>query len=144
MGLAGLLLAIVFLGCGPQPPIQESARVPALSAVLAVDKAVYASGEPLQLIFEIVNRGAQPVTLRFASAQRYDVVVQEGQGREVWRWSSDKAFAQVLGEETLAVGGRLTYRITVREPFPPGRYRIIGVISAIGERLSASTEIDIR
>lgn len=143
-GLAGLLLALGLLGCGHQPLVSESAGTPSLGVVLAADKAVYAQGEPIELILEVVNHGAQPITLRFSSAQRYDVVVQAVQGHEVWRWSSDRAFAQVLGEETLAAGRNLTYRISVREPLPPGRYLIVGIMTVIGEQLSASTEITVR
>jgi hypothetical protein len=143
--LGALLWAIGgLMGCH-QRSVQGSAAAPGVSVRVAADKAVYAQGEPIQLTLEVVNHGAQPVTLRFPTAQRYDVVVREPQGRQVWRWSADQMFAQVLGEETLAAaGGRLTYRVAVREPLPAGRYAVIGSVPLIGGALAASTEIDIR
>lgn len=145
VGLAALLWAVGgLMGCH-QRPVQGSAGAPGVSVRVAADKAVYAQGEPIQLTLAVVNHGAQPVVLRFPTAQRYDVVVRERQGRQVWRWSADQMFAQVLGEETLAAaGGQLTYRVSVREPLPPGRYAVIGSVPVIGGALAASTEIEIR
>jgi hypothetical protein len=106
------------------------------------DREAYPAGEPLVLTLQVVNRSPQPVHLTFRTTQRYDLLVQDPRGRQVWRWGTGRAFAQVLGEETLApAGGRLTYRITVRERFPPGRYTLIGIIPADEGPITASTDI---
>jgi len=109
----------------------KSPGLAGLGLVLKADKETYGQGEHINLILHVINRGAEPVTLHFLSAQRYDVAVKNLEGREIWRWSNGQMFAQVMGEETLQPGKRaLTYRITVRERFPPGRYTVIGMIPA--------------
>jgi len=82
----------------------------------------------------LLNRGSQPVRLLFATSQRYDFVVKDDAGNEVWRWSADQLFAQVLAEETLAPGGTLTFGETWDQrdnsgaQVAPGPYVIEGVI----------------
>ena len=113
--------------------------------VLKADKDRYRPGEPIAVTLQLVNRSPERVTLQFRTAQRYDVRVQDAQGREVWRWSADQMVAQVLGEETLLRGRPpLTYRVTVREYLPAGRYAIIGVIPAEPGPISASIDIHIQ
>lgn len=112
--------------------------------VLEADKGTYTQGDPMTLTLRVVNRSPQPVSLQFRDAQRYDLVVQEPEGHEVWRWAAGRVFAQVVGEETLQpAGGELTYRITVSERFPPGGYTVIGIIPAEDGPLSASIRISI-
>jgi hypothetical protein len=145
--MTGLMAALLvgLLACGSQQPVQTSPGATAVNVTLTADKAVYARDEPIQVTLEVVNHSAQPVTLRFPTAQRYDAVVHAVDGRQVWRWSSDQVFAQMLGEETLAAaGGQRTYHVAVREPLSPGHYIVVGSIPTMGTRLSASTEIDIR
>jgi hypothetical protein len=122
----------------------ESPKRTDVDLVLEADKVTYTQGEPVTLTLRVVNRGLEPVSLQFRDAQRYDLVVQDPQGHEVWRWAAGRVFAQILGEETLPpAGGELTYRITVRERFPPGHYRAIGLIPTEEELLSASIRISI-
>jgi hypothetical protein len=54
-------------------------------------------------------------------------------------------FAQVMGEETLQpTRGEVAYRITVREPFPRGRYTVIGMIPAEEGPMSANIKITVQ
>ena len=122
----------------------KSPGLAGLGLVLKADKETHGQGEPIKLTLHVTNRGTDPVTLRFLSAQRYDVAVKNLKGQEVWRWSSGQMFAQVMGEETLQPGRRArTYRITVRERLSPGRYAVIGTIPAQEELLSESITISI-
>jgi len=122
----------------------KSPGLAGLGLVLKADKETYAQGDPIKLILHVTNRGTEPVTLYFLSAQRYDVAVKNLEGQEIWRWSNGRMFAQVMGEETLQPGRRArTHRITVRERFSPGRYTVIGTIPAQEELLSESITISI-
>jgi hypothetical protein len=60
---------------------------------------------------EVVNHGPRPVTLQFRDSQRYDFLIWNVQGQEVWRCSADQLFTPMLGQEILPPdGGKLTYR----------------------------------
>jgi hypothetical protein len=149
LGSALVIMGII-LGC-QSPPGGQDAAVEAragtadVSLLLRASQAVYAQGEPLPLTLEVVNQSARPVTLKFRTAQRYDLLIQNAQGQEVWRWSAEQMFAQVLGEETLPPnGGKLTYRVVTRESLPPGSYTVIGVVPAVDARLSARLQITIQ
>ena len=138
-----LLLLDLLTGC----PAQQTASSPMeseVSVILAADKRMYAQGEPLELIIGLMNRTSRPLTLRFGTAQRYDFLVRDRRGQQVWRWSTERSFAQVLGEETVAPGGELVYSVTVHQQFPAGRYTVTGIIPAAEGRVSASMEIEIR
>jgi len=122
----------------------KSAGLAGLGLVLKADKETYAQGEPIKLTIHVINRGTEPATLHFLSAQRYDVAVKNLKGQEIWRWLNGQMFAQVMGEETLQPGRRAwTNRITVRERLSPGRYTVIGTIPAQEELLSESITIRI-
>ncbi len=55
----------------------------------------------------------------------FEILVQDRQGRVVWRWSNGKFFAQVLGKEVLKPsGGELLYRANVEGRFFPGIYQL--------------------
>ncbi len=73
------------------------------------------------------------MTLSFSSAQRFDLWLEDSSGRELWRWSDGRMFAQVVGSETLEPGGRtLLYRVDVPAPEEAGRYRLVGELTILG------------
>jgi hypothetical protein len=98
--LAALALALL-PACTPPP-----AAAPAPgggSGALVTTLQVEAAADTARFILTITNASAAPVTLEFATAQRYDFAVLDG-AREVWRWSAERGFGQALGSETLAAG----------------------------------------
>jgi Intracellular proteinase inhibitor len=116
-----------------------------LILLLTASKAVYAEGEPVELTLQVVNRSPRPVTLQFRDSQRYDFLIQNAQGQEVWRWSANQMFAQILGQETLSSdGGKLTYRIVARATLMRGSYAVTGVVPAIDAQMSARLEVTIQ
>jgi hypothetical protein len=116
-----------------------------LILLLTASKAVYAEGEPVELTLQVVNRGPRPVTLQFRDSQRYDFLIRNTQGQEVWRWSADQMFAQVLGQETLSPdGGNLTYRVVARATLRRGSYTVMGVVPVIDAQMSALLEVTIQ
>jgi Intracellular proteinase inhibitor len=148
--LGGVLLISGFvIGCRLPPAGQEvGAAAPSgisdVSLPLKATKPVYAQGESLDLTLEVVNHSRRMVTLGFRTAQRYDFVIQNAQGQEVWRWSAEQMFAQMVGLETISAdGGKLTYRTVVRERFVGGVYTVIGIVAAGEARMSARIEITI-
>ncbi len=96
------------------------------------------------MTLRLTNRTDQEIPLPFLTAQRYDVVVLDAHGKEVWRWSADRMFAQVLGEERLKPGGALTYRARIPGILAPGRYTVRGVVPAAGASISTSVQITVQ
>ena len=116
-----------------------------LNLLLKASKAVYAAGEPLELTLQLVNHSRRPVTLQFRDSQRYDFLIRSAQGQEVWRWSANQMFAQLLGQETLSPdGGNLTYRVVVRATLGQGSYTVTGVVPAHDTQMSTRLEVTIR
>lgn len=129
-----LLLGVLAFG-------SAAAGLADLRLAVRTDKNAYAAGEAITLTITLENRGGDAVTLEFPTAQRYDVVVSDGEAREVWRWSAGQMFAQGIGQETLGGGQSRTYRITTREKLPSGRYAVVARVPATNTKLSAKTEI---
>jgi hypothetical protein len=145
VALVSLLVPLLSLGAWQRPAVGESPEGVGVSLVLKANKATYTKGEPLALTLQVVNRSPLAVRLRFRDAQRYDVVLQDAQGTTMWRWSASQMFAQLRGEESLQpAGGQLTYRITIRNRFPPGPYIVVGTIPAEEGSFSASINIRIQ
>ena len=137
--------ALAAAACTNQPAVPQEARTAMpdsqLTVSLATDKPRYAPGEPITFTLTARNGGSQPVTLHFSSGQRYDFTFDDAGGRTVWRWSADKAFIQVLGDETLTAGGALVYRERFEERLVPGMYRITGMVTAMGGALRATATV---
>lgn len=78
--------------------------------------------------FTVTNDGDDPVELTFPSALQADIVVADGD-HEVWRWSDDRAFVQVVTTETLGPGESLTVEETCPAP-GPGEYIVEATLLA--------------
>lgn len=121
-----------------------AAKSPALAGLdlsVTTDKTAYAPGEPIVVTLRMANRGVQPKTLHFRTAQRYDVLIEDAQNRRAWQWSEGQLFAQVLGEETVGPGQERTYRVSVRARLARGAYTLTGVVPSAEGRLLASVAI---
>lgn len=95
----------------------------------------FPQGQPIEMTLTLINCDLEPVTRSFKDAQRYDFMVSDEGGAEVWRWSADQAFAQVTGEETFQPGQKVTYSETwdqtdnEGQSVPPGTYQVTAMSS---------------
>jgi hypothetical protein len=85
-----------------------------------------------------------PVQLTFPTSQRFDFIVQDSQGKERIRWSDNRAFLEVVGEETLLKETRsysadLILRSRDGSPLPPGFYMITGYLTTQGSGPNSMT-----
>ena len=89
----------------------------------------FEQGEPIQSVITVAVR--DPMTLYYRTSQRYDLVVVDSQDQEVWRWSLDRAFAQVTEEESLGAKAMLSFAETWDQrgndgqQVPLGNYQIV-------------------
>ncbi len=143
---AGVLAAVFAEGTRAQASAAEPLpQQRGFGAFLSTDKAVYRPGQPIRITFEVFNHTPTPVRFDFNSGQRFDVVVRDGQGKEVWRWSAGRLFTMALGQESLGPARpRLTYEAVCTAELEPGRYRITAFLTDVRRRLSATLRIEVQ
>jgi len=101
-----------------------------VSVGIQTDKAEYAIGEQVRLSFDVLNLGPNSVKLNFNSAQRYEFTVLK-ENQEVWRWSSGKMFAMVLGSLFLKPNEKRSYTEALETAeMVPGKYDLVGIITS--------------
>ena len=105
-------------------------------------------GEQVRFAFHVANSSAKRVELRFPSGQTHDVVVLDGVGREVWRWSEGRMFTQSMQTKVLGAADTLTFSESWTAT-KPGTYTAVAKLLSenypieskhafsLGERLSA-------
>lgn len=120
-------------GIADPPPVQQARRV---TATVATDRPSYSVGETVRFTLTVRNNSSAPVTVTLPTGQRYDFVVRSSGGGEVWRWSRDRAFTQIFGEQTLAPGQTLTFsdtwdqRDNAGRQAPAGTYTVVGIFTS--------------
>jgi hypothetical protein len=140
--LGTALVLIVALADRPAAGAVRTAGA-ALTFTLSTNTTEYAVGEPVEFLMVLRNESSTPRTLEFPTGQRFDVAVRAGQ-TEVWRWSADRAFVQVVGSLTLQPGEEQTFTATWEQPSdpglqaPPGPYEATAELTAT-EPLSSNT-----
>jgi hypothetical protein len=78
---------------------------------LTLDRKVYKTGDTILARLTLKTRAVDPVVLQFPTAQEYDVVIFTSDGKEIYRWSMGKLFAQ--GFHEIAVSGEKNWVIPV-------------------------------
>lgn len=109
--LAGVLIA-AFLSCSPSGSTESPGgalnRADASSG-LSPTLALRVEGDTVRLMLRVTNAGAEAVRIDFTSAQRFDFLVLDAGGGEVWRWGAGQGFAQMLGSEDVTAGATLAW-----------------------------------
>ena len=110
------------------------------------DKPSYAEGELIMMTLTVFNDDAeQTVTFHFSSAQRYDFVIEDDTGIKVWRWSDERIFAQVLGQEMVGLGQKeLTYSATYEGKLTPSSYKVTGILRSQDKPMSEGISIMVK
>ena len=139
--VASALLACTNAPPGGQP--KETRTEVAAENDLATSLQIEVGATAVRFVLHVTNPSTQPVTLEFASAQRYDFVVQTMAGAEVWRWSADQMFAQMLGEDTLAPGASRDYSETWQPGARSGVFVAIGKLTAMKHRAEQHATFEI-
>ena len=89
------------------------------------------------LVFTVENITDKLLPFRFNSGQNFDFVIREAAGdREVWRWSRDQFFTQVIRSEAIRGNGKWTFEATWNgrdndgQPVLPGEYLLHATLTA--------------
>jgi len=146
-----LCLTLALSACGTDtepdvPGATPGAETPdeGVELLLAVDHMTYAPGSEMQVFLQLSNRSDQARTLSFRTGQRYDLLILDAAGTEVWRWSDDRSFTQALGEETLEAGQEgPAWEETLSAPDTPGDYRLQATVPADGAELRTELPFEV-
>lgn len=112
---------------------------------MSTDKMSYSVGEPIKMTFKIFNCNEEDVVFHFNTSQRYDFIIEDEEGNEVWRWSKDMMFAMALGEEILKpTNSEVIYKAEYKGKLSPGYYKITGVFIAQEKPMSGSIIIEVK
>ena len=111
---------------------------------LQTDRPIYQPGDAIGFRLTMSNASDKPVTLRCKDSQRFDVTVQDSTEKEVWRWSADRMFAQMMSEDTLGPGQSRSYTASFTGKLPSGQYRASGTIVCLEPPASASAVFSMR
>jgi|GEM_PF-3738726 len=65
--------------------------------------------DSLKMNFSLVNTSSKDIDLYFSSGQKYEIVITNSRGQEVYRWSEGKAFTLALVEAKLAAGKKMEF-----------------------------------
>jgi len=114
---------------------------PEFDADIQVGQKVYLTAEDdaIEVKMTLVNQSNNKYIMRFPTAQHFDFIIQDEANHELYRWSADKMFAQKLSTIIVNAKEKLTYPgqepllIPIDlggSPLAPGKYRLVGVVTA--------------
>jgi|GEM_PF-3807730 len=149
-----LAACMAAVGCDPAKAPESAQAAAKMTVTLKLDRSAYehtAQGPAvLKAQLLVHNPGPGAVRLTFPSSQRYELEVRNERGQPVARWSQDRAFAMVLGEEEIPPGDK-TYGIELKlasedgQPLPAGRYTARGWVTCTEpDAYSATASFEIR
>lgn len=98
-------------------------------------------GDGVEFSFAVVNAGDTPIELTFRDACRADFAVYDA-GKEVWRYSDGRAFAQTLTDLDLQPGEEATFEETWPDPVP-GDYTAEATLRVRERDISAQTPFSV-
>jgi hypothetical protein len=116
---------------------------------LSLRLQVYDPGEgrPLRFILKVENLTGRPVELSQPSSQTHEFEVTR-KGVQVWRWSADKMFMQMIADRVFQPGETVTYtgewdrKDVTGKAVPPGSLTLKAWLPVVqGEPPSVTREI---
>ncbi|MGB6369642.1 MAG: BsuPI-related putative proteinase inhibitor [Atribacterota bacterium] len=112
---------------------------------MTTDKMSYSVGEPIIMTLKVFNYNEEEITFHFNNSQRYDFIIENEKGNEVWRWSEGKMFAQMLGEEILGpCNPEVIYKAEYKDRLSAGYYKVTGIFIAQEKPMSGSIIIEVK
>ncbi|HET6780846.1 MAG TPA: BsuPI-related putative proteinase inhibitor [bacterium] len=132
--LIGLVL-VALVAAAPGAPLMVERADGGLRHEASISKRAFDAGESIEVTITVRNAGSNPVTLTFFSGQRFDLLVRRPRGDEIWRWSHDKAFIQIVQSipirpnEPLTLKGSWDQRDYQGRRAVPGTYEVVAFVT---------------
>ncbi len=112
---------------------------------ISTGKMSYSVGEPIKMTLKVFNYTEEDIVFRFNNSQRYDFIIEDEEGNEIWRWSEGRMFAQMLGEEILGPSNsEVIYTVEYKDRLSPGYYKVTGFFIAQDRPMSGSIIIEVK
>jgi len=112
---------------------------------ITTDKMSYSVDEPIIITLKIFNYTEEEITFHFNTGQRYDFIIEDEEGSKIWRWSEDKMFTMVLGEEILGpTNPEVIYTAEYKGKLSPGYYKVTGILAAKDRPMSGNVVIIVK
>lgn len=114
---------------------------------VAADQPVAGSDGAVTFVVRLSlrNTSGQPVRLDFPSGQSYDVVVRNGTGEQVYRWSAGRFFTEMVRSEVLNSGERdFAVPVRINGPLAAGRYSVEAWLTTSPKLYSGTTAMDVK
>ena len=144
-----VVIAVLFFGLGLQLNVQGNSASGETNMnygiSISTDKTIYPTGETILMTLKIFNYTQEEISFQFTTAQRYDFIIEDEEEEEIWRWSKDKMFAMVLGEEILGLTNpEVNYSAECKSKLSSGYYKVTGIFVAQNRPMSGSIIIEVR
>ena len=88
-----------------------------------------------RLTLTVKNPNKKEVVLKSETSQKYDFLIKDKKGNEIWQWSAGQKFTQMVADVTIAAGGELAftekwdYKDKDGKKVVPGKYKVQGVVA---------------
>ncbi|HTR78895.1 MAG TPA: BsuPI-related putative proteinase inhibitor [Gemmatimonadaceae bacterium] len=162
--VSSCIMAALVFACGPRsrtaavpaPAVSGLATAEGSTAAMITAAPAESNDETITSQFDVAavkgrvefalgvtNAGKKRVEVNFAGGQRYDFVVLDSLGREVWRWGSGRLFTQSVQNKLL--GGGDSMRIDERwTTARPGKYVAIATLKSTNFPVERRVEFELR
>ena len=116
-----------------------------------IDVGATPSARGHDLVMIATNTSDRLLPFRFGSGKTYDFVITDAAtGKEVWRWSHDQFFTQVLRSDSIRANDKWRFdavwdhRDNDGKRVAPGPYRLVGIITSLPEVHTVPVTLDVR
>ncbi|WP_456275896.1 BsuPI-related putative proteinase inhibitor [Bacillus sp. AK128] len=97
---------------------------------------VNSTEEEVMFTIHLQNKSNEPTDLTFSSGQKFEIVVRNAEGKEVYRFSKGRMFTMALETLKLDAGEKLTFEDkwdyqTNGEKVQPGNYSVVATVIPI-------------
>jgi hypothetical protein len=123
------VLVVMMAGCAPWGAASDDPAWPSGQVASSLEVGIAAS--EVRFVLHVTNVTESPVDFTFPTSQRYDFMVDDGAGQEVWRWSADRAFTQVVTHARLEAGETWTMEAAWTTDQESGTYIATGRLTAM-------------
>ena len=133
------LLIILFLPISCLDASKTKASPPSITVEVFTDKFIFFTDETITIHIKVTNPTNSSVELDFPTSFQFDYIICDIFGREIYRWSADKAFLQVRTQIRIPPQSyylkNFTHKLSEFSLFP-GVYSIEGRVRAYGSDIT--------